>query len=73
MAEGEGRYFPTKNEAVAAVRELQLRGIRNVDVGCMQVNLMHHGDAFESIEAALEPEINVAYGARYLAALHRET
>lgn len=73
MAEGEGRYFPTKNEALAAVQALQLRGIRNVDVGCMQVNLMHHGNAFESIEAALEPEINVAYGAQYLAALHRET
>lgn len=73
MAENEGRYFPSKTAAVTAVNELLARGVKNIDVGCMQINLMHHGDAFDSVETALDPESNVAYGARYLAALYRET
>ena len=42
-------------------------------VDCMQINLMHHKKAFPSIDAAFDPAINVDYGAKYLAALHRET
>ena len=30
-------------------------GERNIDVGCMQINLMHHPDAFASLEEAFEP------------------
>ena len=48
-------------------------GVQNIDVGCMQINLMHHKKAFPSIDAAFDPAINVDYGAKYLAALHRET
>jgi hypothetical protein len=39
----------------------------------MQVNLMHHPDAFASLEEAFEPSRNVAYGARFLDALRQET
>lgn len=73
MAEGEGRYFPTKAEAVAEVRKLQARGVRNIDVGCMQVNMMYHGQAFASIEDAFEPASNVAYAARFLKGLYEST
>jgi hypothetical protein len=72
MAEGEGRYYPDKAAAVRAVEMLLARGIRNADVGCMQINLMHHATAFESLDEAFDPTTNVAYGARYLAALKRE-
>lgn len=73
MAEGEGRYYPTKEHAVKAVKEIQARGVRNIDVGCMQINLMHHADAFANLEMAFEPARNVAYAAQYLSALHHET
>lgn len=73
MAEGEGRFYPSKAAAVTAVTQLRAKGVRNIDVGCMQINLMHHAKAFDSIEQAFDPETNVAYGARYLAALRRET
>ena len=43
-AEGSGSYFDTKAEAIQAVQALQARGVRSIDVGCMQVNLMHHPD-----------------------------
>lgn len=73
MAEGRGRYLPTKAAAVQEVRALQARGIRNIDVGCMQVNLYYHGDAFDSIERAFDPETNVAYAGKFLSELFRDT
>lgn len=73
MAEGRGRYFRTKAEAIADVRRLQARGIRNVDVGCMQINLFYHGDAFPDLETAFDPASNVAYAVKFLQDLKRET
>lgn len=73
MAEGEGRYFPSKAEAVAEVRKLKARGVKNIDVGCMQVNLMYHGDGFASLEEAFEPVANVGYAARFLKGLYAST
>jgi len=64
--EGKGYYFDSKQEAVAAVKSFQARGIKSIDVGCMQVNLKHHPDAFADIEQALDPAYNVAYGAKFL-------
>jgi hypothetical protein len=73
MAEGEGRYFPTKADAVAEVKKLKARGVKNIDVGCMQVNLMYHGTAFGSLEDAFEPASNVGYAARFLKGLFGST
>ncbi len=72
-AEGQGAYFNTKAEAVAAVRAMQARGTRSIDVGCMQVNLMHHPDAFGSLEQAFDPAANAAYAARFLRQLFGQT
>ena len=69
MAEGEGRYFARKAEAVAEVRALQRRGVTNIDVGCMQINLHHHPDAFANVEEAFDPTANTAYAARFLTSL----
>ena len=71
-AEGEGMFFPTKAAAIAAVQRLQARGTRSIDVGCMQVNLLHHPDAFASLEEAFDPAANVAYAARFLKDLREE-
>ena len=72
MAEGKGQYFPTKQEAIAAARAVRARGVRNIDIGCMQINMMYHGDAFASIEEAFDPAANVAYAARFLRELHAQ-
>ena len=72
MAEGRGRYLPTKAAAIAEVRDLQANGVRNIDVGCMQINLYYHPDAFQSLEDAFDPATNVAYAARYLRDLFDE-
>ncbi|MEP4379169.1 MAG: transglycosylase SLT domain-containing protein [Alphaproteobacteria bacterium] len=65
----DGRFFPTKAKAIAHVRALQARGIRNIDVGCMQINLRHHPDAFADLQQAFDPAANAAYAARFLSGL----
>ena len=72
-AEGVDHVFETKAEAIAAVRALQAQGVRSIDVGCMQVNLLHHPDAFPTLEQAFDPVANAAYAARFLLQLHQET
>ncbi|MBT3304996.1 MAG: transglycosylase SLT domain-containing protein [Rhodospirillaceae bacterium] len=70
---GKGHYFPDPQSALDFVRRLQARGIQNIDVGCMQVNLYYHGGAFASLEDAIEPVSNVSYAAKYLKGLYRST
>jgi hypothetical protein len=69
-AEGEGRYFETAQQAVVAVRALQARGVRSIDVGCLQINLMFHPNAFASLEDAFDPRGNADYAARFLNSLY---
>ncbi|MGH6919622.1 MAG: transglycosylase SLT domain-containing protein [Geminicoccaceae bacterium] len=66
-------YLPSKELALSKVRELRAAGRSNIDVGCMQINLGHHSDAFASLEEAFDPVSNVAYGARFLRQLREET
>lgn len=72
-SQGEGKYFPTKGEAIAEVRRLQARGVKSIDVGCMQINLMYHPTAFSSLDEAFEPVANVGYAARFLKGLYGAT
>lgn len=68
-AEGRGSFFPDKAAAIAAVRALQAQGVRSIDVGCLQINLRHHPQAFTSLEEAFDPLANARYAARFLAGL----
>lgn len=70
-AEGKSHYYDSKAEAVKAARTFRARGVKSFDVGCMQVNLYHHPDAFNSLEAAFEPQRNVAYAASFLRNLYQ--
>lgn len=65
-AEGQGHYFPTKAAAIEAVKKLKARGVGNIDVGCMQINLHYHADAFGSLDQAFDPTINIAYATGFL-------
>jgi hypothetical protein len=72
-AEGEGRYFETKQAALDATRALIAAGMRSIDVGCAQVNLLHHPQAFASLEQAFDPSANATYAARFLKSLRVAT
>lgn len=70
-AEGVGTFYPSRGAAIAAVQGLQARGVASIDVGCMQVNLLHHPDAFGSLDRAFDPGANALFAARFLSGLHR--
>lgn len=72
-AAGEGRHAPSRAAAMAEVAALLAAGTRSIDVGCMQVNLAHHPQAFSGVEQAFDPAANVRYAARFLGELHART
>lgn len=72
-AEGRGYYFDSKAEAIAFARSLQARDVRSFDVGCLQVNVMYHPSAFQSLEDAFDPVLNARYAAQFLTELRDKT
>ena len=72
-AAGEGRLFKDQRGAVSWVRERLSAGVRSIDVGCMQINLRWHPDAFSSVEQGFDPGVNADYAARFLRDLYRKT
>jgi hypothetical protein len=68
--DGEGQVFATREDAIAAVKALQAQGVKSIDVGCMQVNLMYHPDAFATLEQAFDPTTNARYAAQFLNVLY---
>jgi len=72
-AAGIGHFYATKAAAVSAVYQFQAQGIRSLDVGCLQVNLFYHPDAFVSVEQAFDPTANATYAARFLLSLRTQT
>jgi len=72
-AAGAGRMFDNALQAIETTRYLRARGTASIDVGCYQVNLMHHPSAFASLEAAFDPQANADYAGRFLAQLKEKT
>lgn len=68
-AEGQGFFFASKQQAIDAVRSLQAHGARSIDVGCMQISLLFHPNAFTTLEQAFDPDANARFAARFLNAL----
>lgn len=71
-AEGRGHWFDSAAAAADAAQALLDRGVRNVDVGCFQVNHRWHGAAFASLDVMLDPDTNALHAARFLAGLADE-
>lgn len=71
-ADGGAYYFGSKQQAVDWVRRALEGGARQVDVGCMQINLQSHPRAFTSLEEAFEPASNADYAARFLSRLRED-
>lgn len=70
---GAGHFYETQAEAEAAVQAAQRSGVQSIDVGCMQINLMHHPHAFANLDEAFDPAANVRYAAAFLQVLYRQT
>lgn len=57
-------------DAMTRFRAARARGVKLIDLGCMQINHHYHGKAFASVEEMFDPHRNVDYAARFLLQLH---
>ena len=72
-ADGEGTWFDTKDQAVAAANAHLTDGTGTFDVGCFQLNMGWHGAGFDSLDAMFDPTRNATYAAGFLAQLYDES
>ncbi len=72
-ADGSGRFFDEPRAALAAVEALQASGVRRIDVGCFQIDLFYHPEAFARPEDAFDPIANATAAARFLAQLAEQS
>lgn len=70
---GKGYFLETKTEALNKLGDLIALGKKNIDVGCMQLNLRWHSRYFDSLEEMVSPAENVSYAAKFLEQLYKET
>jgi Transglycosylase SLT domain len=69
-AAGQPHVTDSKEAALQQTRALQQSGLRNIDVGCFQINLQSHPLAFSNLDQAFDPTANAQYAARFLSSLH---
>jgi soluble lytic murein transglycosylase-like protein len=72
-ADGVGHYFDSKADAIAFTRLAESSGAQDVDVGCFQISLQNHPDAFATLEDAFDPAANASYAAGFLTRLKAQT
>jgi soluble lytic murein transglycosylase-like protein len=72
-AAGESRFFQSRPEAIGYVAARRRFGIQSIDVGCFQINLRHHPNAFGTLKEAFDPDANAGYAAHFLKVLYSQT
>ena len=65
---GGRSYFASSTADMVQIVERNGGG-KNIDLGCMQVSLRHHGYKFDNWQRLLDPQTNVEYGAFFLRSL----
>jgi hypothetical protein len=70
--EGQSYIFKNKSEAVRFIKLAKKVGKKSIDIGCMQINSMHHPYAFSTVEQAFDPKANINYAAYFLATKYKE-
>jgi hypothetical protein len=71
-ANGTGYFYDSAQSAIAAATAFEAAGITSLDIGCMQVNLAQHPDAFASLAEAFDPVANADYAAGFLTSLEQK-
>lgn len=71
--DGAGSFYDSKTQAVAAAVSMRPQATKSIDVGCMQISLTHHPNAFATLDQAFDPWANADYGARFLAELYQKS
>ncbi|WP_374252090.1 transglycosylase SLT domain-containing protein [Xanthobacter sp.] len=69
--EGKDHLPASLPEALAMFRAANDRGVKLIDIGCMQVNWYWHREEFQTLEEIFDPRLNVEQGARFLKELRQ--
>lgn len=67
--EGKAVFAGSAREAESEFRKARSRGVKLIDLGCMQINHHYHSAQFATLGHMLDPRANVDYAARFLARL----
>lgn len=70
---GQPVFPDTQEQAEDALAALQQRGKLTADIGCFQVSLLFHPDAFPDPSEGFDAERNAQFAARLLTELHAQT
>lgn len=83
--DGTGEFYETRQNALDAVRQHLKDGARQIDIGCLQINITHwhpvrelnlktlgKSMAFQTLAEAMDPSENALYAAKLVMRLHRE-
>lgn len=66
---GKSLFFDEKAEALEYLEKNITPEFKNIDVGCMQINVRWHRENFDSLDAMLDPRKNIEYAASFLTTL----
>lgn len=69
---GKAVIATNNNEALKVISDARENGIRNIDVGVMQLNYRWHSNAFANIQEMLNPKNNIEYAAKFLLRLKEQ-
>lgn len=70
---GQGHWFDNASEAEEHARSVLDQGMKNVDLGCFQLNVRWHSKGFASLSDMLSPLPNATYAAEFLAGHYATT
>ena len=68
---GKAVFTDSPAAALSEFSRARRKGIKLIDLGCMQVNHHYHGRNFSSPAAMLDPRSNITYAARFLKQLRQ--
>ncbi|MGO4908057.1 transglycosylase SLT domain-containing protein [Pseudorhodobacter sp. W20_MBD10_FR17] len=69
----KGHWFSDKAAAMQFVQTLMATQTTNIDIGCFQINMRWHGQAFQSLDDMFSPRSNALYAAQFLQKLYSQT
>lgn len=64
--DGQTVFAKNMDDAMSSFEAMRQKGIKLIDLGCMQINHYYHGGKFDSVRAMFDPAKNVDYAARFL-------
>jgi hypothetical protein len=64
--QGQPHFFANRKDAEQYLEKVITKGVRNVDIGCCQINFGWHGKKFKNPKDLLSPETSLRYAARLL-------